>query len=426
MAYLEDYYKRGIIDAEWYYENVEEISRKRYEAEQQQVENTAKKQKEALQEQLNDWSTIANYAIKQLNDELEAIDEAYQAQIDAIDKELEDYRKVNEEVEDRIELEEKLDTLARARQKKVLVYKDGQYQYVEDAQGVSDAQKDLEEFNRQQAIKDHEEYLETKKEIFEEENKETHKAYKDLIRQWEWLGSGYKEQQDALLAAQRLGIDIEQSNWNKRLDNLNSFVQRYADALKKLNAMSMEIPDIPSGQGGRGPDAVVGGGGNSNVVDLIDRQMASNSEKWHSASAEDKKKLEQANKDLASKRDEITGGKSTFNPSTGKWTKHARGTLSAPGGISLVGEKGAELRVLNRGDGILPADITKNLWEWGETTPGDMLANLSGFGRNEKGGTNISIGTFAPNLPNVANGEDFARYISTNFIRDVMQYQTRR
>lgn len=39
----------------------------------------------------------------------------------------------------------------------------------------------------------------------------------------------------------------------------------------------------------------------------------------------------------------------------------ATGTIGATGGISLVGENGPELRVLNSGDGIIPADITKNL-----------------------------------------------------------------
>ncbi|MBQ8538404.1 MAG: hypothetical protein IJ433_01990, partial [Ruminococcus sp.] len=45
--------------------------------------------------------------------------------------------------------------------------------------------------------------------------------------------------------------------------------------------------------------------------------------------------------------------------------QYAQGTTSATGGLSLVGEKGAELRILNQGDGIIPANITKNLWNMG-------------------------------------------------------------
>lgn len=42
---------------------------------------------------------------------------------------------------------------------------------------------------------------------------------------------------------------------------------------------------------------------------------------------------------------------------------YASGTLNASAGLHLVGENGPELRVLNGGDGIIPADATKNLLE---------------------------------------------------------------
>lgn len=45
---------------------------------------------------------------------------------------------------------------------------------------------------------------------------------------------------------------------------------------------------------------------------------------------------------------------------------YATGTTSANGGLSLVGEDGAELRVLNKGDGIIPTSITKNLMAIGK------------------------------------------------------------
>lgn len=56
---------------------------------------------------------------------------------------------------------------------------------------------------------------------------------------------------------------------------------------------------------------------------------------------------------------------------------YATGTTSAKGGLSLVGEKGAELRVLNRGDGIIPADITKNLMEFGVDPAKMIMDNLN-------------------------------------------------
>lgn len=98
--------------------------------------------------------------------------------------------------------------------------------------------------------------------------------------------------------------------------------------------------------------------------------------------------------------------------------KHANGTLSAPGGISLVGEKGAEMRVLNPGDGIIPAKQTANLWNWGNIAPADFMNQV-----NKDSGTNVYIDKFNPNLPNVKDGQDFVDYLTTHFVPMVVQAQ---
>ena len=92
-----------------------------------------------------------------------------------------------------------------------------------------------------------------------------------------------------------------------------------------------------------------------------------------------------------------------------KVDRHATGTLSAPGGLSLVGEKGPELRVLNSGDGIIPADATRNLWDWAKFSPKEF-----------NGGTMIHIANL--NLPNVRDGNDFVKYMVNNFWRETVQY----
>lgn len=56
---------------------------------------------------------------------------------------------------------------------------------------------------------------------------------------------------------------------------------------------------------------------------------------------------------------------------------YAKGTTSAKGGLSLTGENGTELRVLNRGDGIIPAEITKNLMEFGVDPAKMIMDNLN-------------------------------------------------
>ena len=77
--------------------------------------------------------------------------------------------------------------------------------------------------------------------------------------------------------------------------------------------------------------------------------------------------------------------------------------------MSLVGERGPELRVLNSGDGIIPADATRNLWDWAKFSPKEF-----------NGGTMIHIANL--NLPNVRDGNDFVKYMVNNFWRETVQY----
>ena len=55
---------------------------------------------------------------------------------------------------------------------------------------------------------------------------------------------------------------------------------------------------------------------------------------------------------------------------------YASGTTSASSGIHLVGENGPELRVLNSGDGIIPADATKNLLGLAQMNTSKLAGNL--------------------------------------------------
>lgn len=97
---------------------------------------------------------------------------------------------------------------------------------------------------------------------------------------------------------------------------------------------------------------------------------------------------------------------------------YARGTRNANSGLSLVGENGPELRVLNQGDGILPSGITDNLWRWGSMTPSDMLSSLAQRVQNWAQTLNISNVT----LPNVRDAQSFV-----SGLRELaQQYVTRR
>lgn len=120
----------------------------------------------------------------------------------------------------------------------------------------------------------------------------------------------------------------------------------------------------------------------SKVMGMED-EIARNSQAWFDADEEERERLHERNQQL---RKELAS------------MGYASGTLSARGGLSMVGEQGPELRVLNQGDGIIPADITRNLMKIGSDPR--WFANRSGAGNTILNVANVS-------LPSVRNAQQF-------------------
>lgn len=91
---------------------------------------------------------------------------------------------------------------------------------------------------------------------------------------------------------------------------------------------------------------------------------------------------------------------------------YASGTFSASGGLSLVGEHGAEMRVLNKGDGILPSNVTKNLWAWGSIDPSSFDGNGSDI-------YNFDISNLS--LPDVQDANSFVNGLKSYALQYAMQ-----
>lgn len=96
----------------------------------------------------------------------------------------------------------------------------------------------------------------------------------------------------------------------------------------------------------------------------------------------------------------------------------ASGTLSAKGGLSLLGENGAELAWLNKGDSVYSNAISRNLMEWGRYTPAQVI--------NKAKNSSAQIFNFDKIvLPNVHNANDFYRELQ-NLPNKALQQSTRR
>jgi hypothetical protein len=477
-----------------------------------------------------------------------SIDESYSSAVDEIIAKAEQESEVAQEVadkyewqnkllEDKIALEEKLEELERAKQRRMLVYSEGRFQYMQDADKISSAQKDYQETYRgieqsqiqglldkigEESSEFFADYFTKAKEkgygdlpsssiqaypsvlkkhlmdYLEKQTKGTVLEGADESQLEKIFGSAMKPgeaytQLAAAEAARQAAADeraerkaelkkqIQEENvkyygvqtdfgekilnaqtqaeveyWTKLRDTKQQMIKEYREAYGDEAASKYFGTDVSKQEEWK-----------SNK-DLYKEAYESGSEAWRTKKAEferqhyfdEKDKYTEKNPDLTVAQynaatavdmeglgeqrlyDRIFRGSITkseiqdlYNKSKSDISKgyllnlasemhkagyqgYARGTTKAGGGLSLVGENGPELRVLNQGDGILPNSITDNLWRWGSMTPSDMLASLAQKAQNWAQTLNISNVT----LPNVRDAQSFV----TGLRELAQQYVTRR
>lgn len=378
--------------------------------------------KTVLEERQSAYESLFNYMstkisaeIQSLEDEKTSISNYYQTQIDALNA-------TNEALEKELELENALKNVATARSKQVMVYKDGRYQYVSDADAVSEAQANLSSIQRQRELAASIQSLENARDrqlaaidvmLYGDDGSANNPtgglyAYK---KGWESVVEDYRSNQDKLLIEQQLGIKLEGDNWKERLSSLRQYVSEYNSIMSQLDITGSTLESFGSSES-------IGDTEKSAII----AQMKSNSAAWHGASSSEQKELASANLSLGTSLGWTRDQSGTWYTESG--TKaYANGTMSASGGLSLVGENGAELRVLGKQDGIIPADVTKNLWSWGMTTPASMVSAIgsitSGVGQKIQSVTIQNL-----NLPNVQDGNGFVEYMKNNFWTSTVQFST--
>lgn len=235
------------ITEQAYYDELNKMNEKYFANRAEYLEDYWKYQEQIYKWQKDKEKDLLNRQLDDLKKLEDAINEKYDAQISALEDE-------NKELDDQLKYEELLENLAKAKAERVLVYKDGRFQYVSGGQSVYDAQAALDAYNREKA-------LEAQKEEIEK------------------------------LRENELSAILEQE--------------------EKINQQLEKLSD---------------------------------------------------NKGYAS------------------------GSLGVRGGLSLVGENGPELCVLNRGDGIVPADATANIMRWAGQSPRSFKTGLLNELRNNVGG----------------------------------------
>ena len=429
-------YLRELEEQWWDYENsIEDL-----------YKDMAQAHLDSLNEQKSAYEKLFDIIIETADKEIEALEKKKDEEEAYWDEKIAALEEQNEALNDQIEKEEKLDALAKAKQSKVMVYKDGKFQYVSDIDAVSEAQADLDEYNREQELQDQIDKMEEQKDQALAALDEQIKGWEKYKEKWSAIVDEIGDIQDIMLIEQALGIKLEGDNWQERLTNLGIFVSDYIDAEGNFNdeAINKNGELLRNEYEQVATEAAIWEQRLENFDEYIDEFIESQgdfvskqeeladraSEAW-SGSLDSLNDYVQGCKDAAKELSNIDygSGGGGGHPSLGKPGRlpeqqqfYASGTTNAIGGISLVGERGPELRVLNSGDGILPADITKNLWQWGVTTPASMMSSIVGGLHSMGQNIGITIQNFNPNLPNVTDGESFASYMRNNFWREALQF----
>lgn len=344
-------------------------------AEQQKkaAEEAAQAEKEALEKQRSDYERAVNYIVSKIEEQISKLEQQKSDIEKFYDDQIQALQDTNDELERQIQYEQLLNNLAQAKDKGLYVFSNGQFQYIQDVEAISAAQAELDAYERDEALRKEVENLNKLKDQATASIDTQIKQWEKYKEEWSNVVDQYDEEQNRLLASQVLGIDTEKANWETRLANAQDFVDKYNSIMAKLNAEGTTTATSGGGYSFSG-----GGSGGWTEAEMNEGFVSSGGSSKGSKKSVSQMRSE-ANAALA--KSKATGQKVSLGGGVSidysRVNKHAKGTLGTPGGLSLVGEQGPELRVLGQGDGVLPADITRNLWDWGKINPSNIGGNTT-------------------------------------------------
>lgn len=482
-------------------------------------QNVLQKQMDDINDEIDSINAVIDYAQEYADRQIEALENekaAIQETIDAInakyDAQLEDLDKTNDALDEQIKREKLLKDLHEAQAKKKLVYQNGRFVYAQDIAAISKAQEALDEFDREKQLEEEKAAIEEARKNELEYSKNQQKALEDEIKRWQdykkgWasLVSDYQYNQNALIAAEKYGINLEKQSWDQRLGNLNKFNDAYTDIMAeqarvqdeqtKLQEQATRLQEAAAAEQERIVErmqkqydnmakildmARQAYEANQDLMDDVDQRIddVNKGDGYDDISQSELRDLletDWAKKALRAKSIEelqyylsqrqrkadykgvVLGSSPTYPSQEDIWYKvapklgddgapwgipgyrsskpssgssggyvpptrdepgqlYATGTTHASGGMALVGENGPELRVLNNGDGILPADITRNLWGWGSLDPTSAFGKLAHTVTSGLTFNNANL-----SFPNVRSGADAKDFV-TNLKNLAYQY----
>lgn len=327
---------------------------------------------------------LINKMKDKLNDIIDDINDKWDEEVEALEK-------ANDELEQQIEYQRLLESMAAAKSQKKMIYKDGRFQYLEDTDAIAKAQKELDDFNRKKALQDKKDYIEEQRKLELGDLEDQVKYLEDKVKSW----NDYIDRLDTEFSSYMDIFDDfikrQQEGYFNDLEALKKYVEEKEALLKRATSAG-------SGLGGGYGGGTSGGSSYNPSTGASDTAPIGGGVVGAAGIGAGIVSGATNNKKSGSTKKTGSGG---GGPKGGIKQFYAEGTTYSKGGLSVVGEKGAELRVLNRGDGIIPADITKNLWKWGSIDPDiinkDSKTNIQNY--------NIDVDNVS--LPDVTKPEEF-------------------
>lgn len=184
----------------------------------EEQKNILTEQKTQLDDIISQYETVANTVESYIDEQKSAIEDRYNAEIDAI-------KAVNEEKQDTIDLQEKLNNLENAKKKKVNVYSEASGWHLEtNTEEVNKAQQEYEQASADKRVSD----------LEKQRDKET-SLWDKYKQQWQDLINSSTNTENEQLAKDILGVNWTDKIAQQDTNILNDFAGKYQSYRSQLS-----------------------------------------------------------------------------------------------------------------------------------------------------------------------------------------------
>lgn len=184
----------------------------------EEQKNILTEQKTQLDNIISQYETVANTVESYIDEQKSAIEDRYNAEIDAI-------KSVNEEKQDTIDLQEKLNNLENAKKKKVNVYSEASSWHLEtNTEEVNKAQQEYEQASADKRVSD----------LEKQRDKET-SLWDKYKQQWQDLINSSTNTENEQLAKDILGVNWTDKIAQQDTNILNDFASKYQSYRSQLS-----------------------------------------------------------------------------------------------------------------------------------------------------------------------------------------------